>query len=405
MTHVFLPSTLRYVGIFAFADCENLNDIVIPDNVITIDDCAFKGCRGLVDDKGFFIIKDVLLGYFGRDPFVKVPNGVKIIGANAFEGSQCMRTITIPNSVTTIESKAFYGCANLRSVIIPDSVIFVGSSAFQECEKLKNVVISKNLMSISDRTFLGCKCLTRVVIPDGITSIGWKAFWDCDSLVKIFIPASVLNPHTIINCLSDLTIYGPYRSDARRYAEALDVPFVDEDVPISFSNQPALFATAISELGLSAATFRILRRSDIYTIQDLVSYCSGVTTGNSVCLSGDMLTTILHIRENSIDEILERLKLLGLNAKVEYSDAENNNKNDTSVSSSDIEKRKEMTVGELNLTIGALDCLKRANINTISNLMSRTSEDLARIRKWKPRYTDEVVKRLGEIGFSLHEKL
>ena len=108
---------------------------------------------------------------------------------------------------------------------------------------------------------------------------------------------------------------------------------------------------------------------------------------------------------SSIDEILERLKLLGLNAKVEYSDAENNNKNDTSVFSSDIEKRKEMTVGELNLTIGALDCLKRANINTISNLMSRTSEDLARIRKWKPRYTDEVVKRLGEIGFSLHEKL
>jgi hypothetical protein len=45
-----------------------------------------------------------------------IPNGITIIGYNAFSGCRNLTSITIPNSVTSINDYAFYDCTSLSSV-------------------------------------------------------------------------------------------------------------------------------------------------------------------------------------------------------------------------------------------------------------------------------------------------
>ena len=86
---------LTEIGVDAFYDCENLEDINIPD-------------------------------------------GVTRIGRSAFYCNFSLRKINIPSSVTYIAENAF-ACTHLDSIDIPAGVTFIGRGAFWKCDRLKKV--------------------------------------------------------------------------------------------------------------------------------------------------------------------------------------------------------------------------------------------------------------------------
>lgn len=133
---------------------------------------------------------------------VSIPDGVKVIGAGAFDGYTGLTSITIPNSVTIIDYEAFTGCTELTSVIIPDNVTSIENSAFQGCKSLTNIEIPDSVTRIGDLAFSGCTELTSISIPDSVTSIGSSAFSTCEKLADITLPDSV-------DLVSD-TFYGTY---------------------------------------------------------------------------------------------------------------------------------------------------------------------------------------------------
>jgi hypothetical protein len=105
---VTIPSTVTYngtiysvtsIGWGAFAECESLTSVTIPNSVTRIRDLAFYGCYKLTS--------------------VTIHNGVKSIGEMAFSACKSLTSITIPNSVTRIRDLAFYGCDGLKSVEVP----------------------------------------------------------------------------------------------------------------------------------------------------------------------------------------------------------------------------------------------------------------------------------------------
>ena len=60
-----------------------------------------------------------------------------------------------------------------------------------------------------------------------------------------------------------------------------------------------------------------------------------------------------------------------------------------------------MTIDELDLSARSFNCLKRANINTVADLISKTGEDMMKVRNMGKKSLDEVQKKLEMMGLSL----
>ena len=60
-----------------------------------------------------------------------------------------------------------------------------------------------------------------------------------------------------------------------------------------------------------------------------------------------------------------------------------------------------MTIDELDLSVRSFNCLKRANINTVRDLISRTPEEMMKVRNMGKKSLDEVQNKLAMMGLSL----
>ena len=60
-----------------------------------------------------------------------------------------------------------------------------------------------------------------------------------------------------------------------------------------------------------------------------------------------------------------------------------------------------MTIDELDLSVRSFNCLKRANINTVADLINKTGEDMMKVRNLGKKSLDEVQKKLEMMGLSL----
>jgi len=65
------------------------------------------------------------------------------------------------------------------------------------------------------------------------------------------------------------------------------------------------------------------------------------------------------------------------------------------------EKVLEMTIEELDLSVRAYNCLKRAGINTVSELVQRNQEDMMKVRNLGRKSLEEVEQKLQALGLSL----
>lgn len=65
------------------------------------------------------------------------------------------------------------------------------------------------------------------------------------------------------------------------------------------------------------------------------------------------------------------------------------------------EKKLNMTLEELNLSVRTYNCLKRANICTVKDLLALSKEDLLCVRNLGKSCIEEVISKLEKLGFKL----
>ena len=67
------------------------------------------------------------------------------------------------------------------------------------------------------------------------------------------------------------------------------------------------------------------------------------------------------------------------------------------------EKALEMNIDELELSVRSYNCLKRAGINTVEELINRTPDDMMKVRNLGRKSLEEVLAKLKELGLQLND--
>ncbi len=65
------------------------------------------------------------------------------------------------------------------------------------------------------------------------------------------------------------------------------------------------------------------------------------------------------------------------------------------------DKVLEVTIEELDLSVRSFNCLKRAGINTVEDLINKTEEDMMKVRNLGRKSLEEVMNKLAAMGLSL----
>ena len=99
-----------------------------------------------------------------------------------------MKRVRLCNGLRRIGNEAFHCCTSLSSITIPSSVVAIGVEAFKWCRFSKIQLLS--VRELSDRAFEYSR-VKRVHLCDGMKTIG-TAFQDCWRLTHIRIPSSVV---------------------------------------------------------------------------------------------------------------------------------------------------------------------------------------------------------------------
>lgn len=133
LTSITIPNSVTTIGDQAFFSCDNLKSVAIGDSVTTIGYGAFSCCDGLtsitVDDDNTVYSSDNRGVLFDKNKMVLIQYPV----------GNTNSSYMIPDSVTTIGAYAFDNCSRLTNVTIYDSVTTIGEFAFYTCDRLKKV--------------------------------------------------------------------------------------------------------------------------------------------------------------------------------------------------------------------------------------------------------------------------
>ena len=158
LENIWLPSSLKEIGIAAFRNCGQLGSIIIPENTTSIGDETFVGCGNL---------KSAIIN-------AKITS----IPKRMFSNCTSLSNVNISESILTIKEEAFSGCSSLSSLPEGSTITYIYSNAFANCNGLEELTLPDSIKVIGKRAFSGCLNLSNIFIPNSIRNltIGTEAF-------------------------------------------------------------------------------------------------------------------------------------------------------------------------------------------------------------------------------------
>ena len=228
------------------------------------------------------------------------------------------------------------------------------------------------------------------------------------------------NPKTVI-----LDVTGPHKVVAGDIKQDSDIEILNPDhVLATLSEGGHLFAELTFECGRGyvsqdrnklihadaygpnvSAPIGLIYTDSIYTPVYNVSYSVENTRVGSNIADYDKLT--LEVLTNGTITAKEAIslgaKILNehLNLFVDLSDEAKNAEIMVISGESPKEKVLEMTIEDLDLSVRSFNCLKRAGIDTVSDLVSRSEDEMINVRNLGKKSLEEVTQKLQSLGLGL----
>lgn len=220
---VFLLDSVVSIGNF---DLPSLEEITLPENLMTITDGTFRHCGKLKS-----VTFNENLAEIGENAFsgceklksVAFGENIKSLGRNAFCGCTALETVNFPAKFASgecgIGGGAFSGCTSLKSIELPEGITFTdvetsrdyGGVFSGDCS-LESITLPSTVTVLPNDIFANCIVLNEVNLPSTLEKIGNCAFASCVALRKIDIPDSVTRignhygDEAFHNCHADIEI-------------------------------------------------------------------------------------------------------------------------------------------------------------------------------------------------------
>ena len=183
LTSVTLPSSLSYIGFYAFDGCTGLTAVNIADlNHWASFSFAEADANPLTYAHHLYLNGEIVTD-------LALSDGLYSIGANVFSGGTDFVSLTIPKSVKYINNGAFFGCTNLSEIqidaenayfTVENNVLFDRNMTTLICAApaaaYGSYTVPSTVTSIGEGAFYECKGLSDIVLPTGIKFIGRQAF-------------------------------------------------------------------------------------------------------------------------------------------------------------------------------------------------------------------------------------
>ena len=156
------------------------------------------------------------------------------------------------------------------------------------------------------------------------------------------------------------------------------------------------------------AVIGVIPVDSIYTPVQKVNFTAGNTRSGKVLDKGELTLEVWtdgSMRANeavslSAKILIEHFELfLDLTEGVSESESIMAEKSDTTK-----EKVLDLTIDELDLSVRSFNCLKRAGINTVEDLINKSEEDMMKVRNLGRKSLEEVIAKLNSFGFTLKKE-
>lgn len=213
-------STVKYIGNYAFAQCESLSSVNLGVPCTTIGEGSFADCSTLsnvkISSSSVSFVDAFAFANCKKLAKIDLPETIEMIGSRAFHqtglpvavdgiiyadnwvvGVQdtTVSNVTVRDGTIGIAMYSFFDCKLIGEVKLPNSLKVIGKGAFTACSSIKIEEMPTSLERIEDYAFYGCNSSQfggddyHIVLPDSLTYIGRSAFYG--SLVMgLEIPSS-----------------------------------------------------------------------------------------------------------------------------------------------------------------------------------------------------------------------
>lgn len=215
LTSIVLPDNIKSIGEAAFNGCRYLTgSLIIPEGVIDIQRAAFSECRSLTgklslpsslryigngqDDEGNIdpemgLEWSYYVGVFSGCGFsceLIIPENVELIGCFAFRNCAGLYgSLRLPERLTMLGGGAFEGCKNLTgSIEIPQGVTDVPRELFLNCGFDGNLSLHDGITTIGEHAFSGCHFKGELALPKNLLVIDDYVFYGCDFSGELVLP-------------------------------------------------------------------------------------------------------------------------------------------------------------------------------------------------------------------------
>ena len=241
----------------AFADCNLLTKILMPETVTDIGSHAFIRCRALTE--------------------ITVPEGVSVIKDATFQECSSLALVELPEGITRIEGYAFYHCDILSTVKLPDALTFIGAWAFASTG-LTEIIIPEKVETIGDSAFYWTRSMVTVGILNCNVKMMSTSFKDC-TMWNLYVPRGLKYPSFDRTCVNAKNIYV---EDIKAWAEnsfVVDIGYYGSE-PLKYNlylNGELVVDLVIPEnmTVVPQRAFRYCKSIETVTLHDKVTYVSG----------------------------------------------------------------------------------------------------------------------------------